>query len=643
MKKLLSAFMLCLALLTLPKINASAAEDTIVSRYDMVAWGSAKYAKQVSILFNSSWAADDSSFYKATHRISAAAIGDEQYIEIALPDLKASGNKYAVGVFWCTADLFQDSFLADGSYSMSDYEIKYYSDASSATSANRFTYYTGKQTIRIEKESWQDYGYYYVSIDHYAAGDYGDIEVSIAGTPTVEPEPTPSETPEEPAGSPAVDIGAVGSESAKIGTFGSDDGTENWIYKAYKTLSDVLTPVVSDTSVPDDYLDSVSLPDGNIFRISDAENSGTTALSSYSDYGTAVMSDNEATYPTIGGSVGEKKLILDKWEVYEGETNYCDGSFDVSPVSVEISETSNVSGLGYRDGNSYALFYRVHIPVRFVYYGHTGTALSSPIFSIDMNIKYADALHSDNYAAYQFGEPTVYLGNDNVMYDKYVSLIPSTSGTSGVNDILSGKVAIAIYDIPVRGILSEYSYDIVIEYPLYVTDLDSVMVAANASQYETVVNIESITYDYDVDFTHVSDSTMEEVIQGIAEEQETQNAIENERYNEEQNAIDAAVDSVDSGLAEITDVLSTWEILTMPIKLMSDFLSSITETNSATITFPSFSLMGHTLWNSYTFDLNAIATQFPVLYNSLHIITGILVCIAFVRYLWSRWKLTMGE
>lgn len=60
------------------------------------------------------------------------------------------------------------------------------------------------------------------------------------------------------------------------------------------------------------------------------------------------------------------------------------------------------------------------------------------------------------------------------------------------------------------------------------------------------------------------------------------------------------------------------------------------------LTFPSFSIMGVKVWDSYTFDLAGLKDQFPVVFDSLYVIVSILEVLWFVGFLRSKYEEVFG-
>jgi hypothetical protein len=116
-----------------------------------------------------------------------------------------------------------------------------------------------------------------------------------------------------------------------------------------------------------------------------------------------------------------------------------------------------------------------------------------------------------------------------------------------------------------------------------------------------------------------------------------------DQHQEEIDKTNEATSDATSGVGTLTNTLSSWEIITMPFTLVKNFAQAIAGDSSSAFTFPSFSMMGYEIWPSYTFDLQTVASSFPVLYNGLHLVSGTVVVTGFVRYLWRKWSLLVGD
>lgn len=115
------------------------------------------------------------------------------------------------------------------------------------------------------------------------------------------------------------------------------------------------------------------------------------------------------------------------------------------------------------------------------------------------------------------------------------------------------------------------------------------------------------------------------------------------QHQQDINSANGTANNATSSSQALQGTLSAWEIFTMPFTLLRQFLGILSAPGNASLTFPSFSLMGYKIWDSYTFDLNVIKTSFPLLYNGLHAVSGILVVTAFVRYCIGKWNAIIGD
>lgn len=465
-------------------------------------------------------------------------------------------------------------------------------------------------------------GYYYISVFLASSYNLSSLSVLVQSAPEPTPAPTAVPTPEptpapttvptpEPTPVPT-QAPSISSVSESLGSFGTADGTQTEAYGAFMRLYNKLLGIMTDDSVPD------PAPTG-YFPDLGAQSS---AASLYSvDQPVAYASDYDTSQITA-------YALVDKWVVQDGQTVSIEKSWKLSPRSVEVAETTANLDQDYREGNTYILNYRLRLPVRFSYDGHTGSGLAVPKIEAALSVDY-----DEDVLIYSFGNPSVSVEQD-VVYDR-LSTLRFQGGR------LSGDVGFCFYNVPVLDWTAQSSYDILVDFPLYVTSFYP-LVFVNGSEYEVKVSLESLTFT-NLSFTHLSDQTSSEILENIAAEQKKQHEIENERYEKEQETIDQATSSATEGISSVTETLSSWEIFTMPVTVTKDFVTAITSSSSSSFTFPSFSLMGHTLWPSYSFDLTTVAEMFPLLYNSLHLISGILVVLWFLRYLWRKWALITGD
>ena len=156
------------------------------------------------------------------------------------------------------------------------------------------------------------------------------------------------------------------------------------------------------------------------------------------------------------------------------------------------------------------------------------------------------------------------------------------------------------------------------------------------------VTLSNLSFDV-LSSIKVSDFSATSILDKINNNIEAGNQQDKNFHDEEVEEANKAIEQMQDGVGELTGVLSKWEIVTMPITFVKDFAGAITSEGSTGLTFPSFTLMGYQLWPSYSFDLNVIKDKFPLLYNSLHVITGIMVVGWFLHYLWRKWHLLTGD
>lgn len=534
---------------------------------------------------------------------------------------------YKAAFFWSSRDLSSMDWPSNTykAYILYASDFKVLAGSLSASvSSSTLSYPQG--TAFFDPGEARSSGYYYISgilDENYK--DLASLTVSVGPEPTPTPEPTPVPTQEptpeptaeptrEPTPAPTVPpFSGISGPSESLGTFGALEGTQTEAYQAFKRLYDRLFDIMTDDSVPEP-------PPAGYFP----EPGAAQAASYGADQAVGYAADYDAEQ--VKGSA-----LVDKWLVRDGQTVTVDESWSLSPYSVEVAETSPTTGEGYRDGNTYILHYRLRLPVRFSYIGHKGSGLATPQLVAALNINYT----REDAAGYQyfFGTPSV-----SVEQDVVCDILSSLSFQDG----LSGDAGACFYNVPVLDWTAQSSYDLLIDFPLYITTLNNSLVFVNAFEYEVTVSLNSISFE-NLELIHLSDQTSSEILENIAAEQKKQNDLENERYEQEQETIKQATGSATDGLTAVTGTLSSWEIFTMPVTVTKDFVTAIASSSSAKLTFPSFSLMGQTLWPSYTFDLGKVAELFPLLCNSLHLISGILVVIWFLRYLWRKWAIITGD
>lgn len=272
------------------------------------------------------------------------------------------------------------------------------------------------------------------------------------------------------------------------------------------------------------------------------------------------------------------------------------------PIRIPFRMATNFTGTGFADANyRFSLDYGIFGVDGYGLAGSSVTPLGKLVDISNPWIESEDGISFNASASSQYG------------YGFDVFNVPLSNGTSGV-----------FY----------YCFD------MYIT-LTSTAQSSGLAQYVDIM-LTDITYN-NIQTTKVSDTQSEDILGQIRDEQAKQDQIDNEHYQEEQDKIAEAESSITEGASQLTETLSSWEIFTMPFKIVQDFAGAIASDGSTGLTFPSFTLMGYQLWPSYTFDLQVIAQKFPALYNALHLITGIMVVSWFIHYCWRKWHILIGD
>lgn len=571
----------------------------------------------------------DNSPYWVTYKIPVELLQDDSFFRYVCSE------QTMYEFLWSTYDLFDDSYWPSITGSVSkkiSNDTSLYLDELSETKKVVTTTKTGVagSVVDIVPYHRKDYGFYYIMLrsSYY---DTNNLNLFIVN---------PSEPDLSPSPTPGQDLGDVGSASSQLGTFGTDNGTGNWVYTSFKSLYDNLYGIFSDKTTPD-----LDLPEGSFYDFGDSVQNNATSDFQIGSHEELFFMQNtqylaDSFISTISSFPEKRSVTVDKWTVDYGNSKEIDTTYRVSPDSVFIAESDATINQGYRDGNVYILNYKFRIPMRFNAVGHTGIATSSPMVFTNLRLEYAGSGYVGHY---RFGTPTVYLESsaDNLSYDTLNEL--AVTNFDDGSSWISGEVGFSIFDVPILNQNSKDTYFITLEFPVYVSDFNNPIVMINPFQYEASVYVQDFEYYMDIDFNHISDSTIDGTLSDIYQEQVNQNQKEDERYQEEQEKTQEAIDSATDGLGQVTDTLTSWEIFTLPFTLLKDFVTAIASDGETTLTFPSFQLMGATLWPSYTFDLMTVEKHFPLLVDSLHLIFGILVVIWFLRYLWRKWHIVTGD
>lgn len=127
--------------------------------------------------------------------------------------------------------------------------------------------------------------------------------------------------------------------------------------------------------------------------------------------------------------------------------------------------------------------------------------------------------------------------------------------------------------------------------------------------------------------------------------------IEDTIKHEHQEEIDKGDSSGSDASGMVDDITSQvkskWEILFYPIEFTKKFLALFTSGSGSTgITFPAFSLevngSTYQVWDSYTFDLASLESDFSILFTGLHMVVGTIEVSAFIKYLYNKYDEVFG-
>lgn len=151
-------------------------------------------------------------------------------------------------------------------------------------------------------------------------------------------------------------------------------------------------------------------------------------------------------------------------------------------------------------------------------------------------------------------------------------------------------------------------------------------------------------------YTYSANGSFESQVGGLLQDQlneqrQTNDKLDNldktlkDEYEEEKNYGEESGQKGSESLDQITNTLSTWEILTLPFKMTQDLFDAIYNgSGEASITFPGFQIMGYMVWEDYTFSFESISGEFSVLFDALHIVTGILEIIGVIYFCYHTYQ-----
>lgn len=152
--------------------------------------------------------------------------------------------------------------------------------------------------------------------------------------------------------------------------------------------------------------------------------------------------------------------------------------------------------------------------------------------------------------------------------------------------------------------------------------------------------------DYSVNgIVQKSPHTFGSEIEGLETINESINNQTNEMIKEHEEEIQKGEETsseLESSLENVKSNLTAIEILKLPWTMLQDLYNAVIADGVTSLTFPSFELMGYKLWDEYVFDLSSLDSSFPVLFKSVRLITGFLICFAFGNYIRSYFTRLFG-
>lgn len=269
--------------------------------------------------------------------------------------------------------------------------------------------------------------------------------------------------------------------------------------------------------------------------------------------------------------------------------------------------------------HNYILTIPIRIPFRIECTNFKGSGL------IDVSYKF-----DFNYDLFGFDDTKV-----NYMVDFSSPWIQSAD--NGISFNASNKAPYGYsFDVFNLGVNAELTSQFYYCVDMYVSMYSNV----NFTNYGNFVDITLSNISFDVNnSTKVSNGLSSDILESIYQGVKDGNEQEKQYHEEEIVETERAIDNMNESVYQLNETLSSWEIVTLPIKVTGDLIDALTADGSTEFTFPSFELMDQQLWPSYTFDLNTIKEKFPILITALHTMSSILLVRWFIKFL--RLKLTI--
>ena len=298
---------------------------------------------------------------------------------------------------------------------------------------------------------------------------------------------------------------------------------------------------------------------------------------------------------------------------------------------------------------------------------------------------YQSAFHGQNASGY----------NSIILKDVSLSAVPSTAIV--FSDItLCVVVNNTLYEIYPNGVIASgnnrsfYFDDIYLPIDMDNSEGDLNMTyyirgylnnaVTSFPDFSTIAETFTLTLTYDLStFSYGGDST----------DQLIQDQIDQDKafHDQDKNDATTAGNDVAGAATELDDLKSKWEILWYPIEFTNDIMAAFSGSNNAryrsryagvvgysyddssgflvpvysastladgdipaspggtVITFPSYSLpvLNVKLWDSYSYDLSQLTSQYPVLFNAIYVIITILEVYWFVGFLRDKYEEVFGK
>lgn len=257
-----------------------------------------------------------------------------------------------------------------------------------------------------------------------------------------------------------------------------------------------------------------------------------------------------------------------------------------------------------------------------------------------------------------------------------VNITNSTFNLGGVTHRLSVGVNTFIFTYNGGDAVIDMSYD------SFVPGTGS-FGSVNSTYWRMLFHIENI------ELRDMYGLSVEQAVNELVVGQEEQIQQQEQFHEEERSSAEQAGDDMGGFASQLENLKGAWEILWYPIEFTNTVMSVFSDGTGAAeyaniynnisgytyddstgllkpvyknpvatisgaapvavdvpsgtgLTFPSFSIMGVTVWDAYTFDLAGLKDKFPVVFDSLYVIVSILEVFWFVGFLREKYEEVFG-